>query len=100
LADCFPVLRNATFGITFLSMTTLTFKVPREMALQLERKAVRKRVPKSKILRTALARELKTSKEEPSLYDAMKGAIGCFKSGVKDLATNPKHMKGFGKWRK
>jgi hypothetical protein len=79
-------------------MTTLTFKVPREMALKLERESARKRVPKSKILRSALAKELKTSKEKPSLYDAMKGAIGCF-DGPSDLSTNPKYLKGYGKWR-
>ena len=81
-------------------MTTLTFKVPREMALKLERVSASKRIPKSKILRNALAKELKASKEKPSLYEAMKDAIGCFNSGVKDLATNPKHMEGFGKWRR
>ena len=77
-------------------MTTLTFKVPREMALNLERASLRKRIPKSQILRNALAKELKPSKEKANLYDAMKDAIGCFKSGVPDLATNPKHMEGFG----
>jgi hypothetical protein len=29
----------------------------------------------------------------------MKDGIGCFDSGKTDLASNPKHMKGFGKWR-
>jgi hypothetical protein len=68
------------------------------MALKLERVSASKRVPKSQILRTALAKELKTSREEPSLYEAMKGAIGCF-DGPSDLSTNPKYLKGYGKWR-
>ena len=32
-----------------------------------------------------------------SAYDVMRGACGCAASGVPDLATNPKHMKGFGR---
>ena len=31
-----------------------------------------------------------------SAYDMMKGAIGSLDSGVTDLATNPKHLKGLG----
>jgi predicted DNA-binding protein len=79
--------------------TTLTLKVPREMAAKLEAVAARKRVPKSKLMREALGTYLSKQKVEPSMYDLMKDAIGCFDSGVTDLATNPKHMEGFGKWR-
>jgi hypothetical protein len=66
----------------------------------LEAVSARKRVSKSKIVRDALTKELDKEKDEPSLYDLMEDAIGCFDSGKKDLATNPKHMKGFRKWRK
>ena len=36
--------------------------------------------------------------EEPSLYNelAKRGILGCFE-GPSDLATNPKHMEGFGR---
>jgi len=36
--------------------------------------------------------------DEPSLYNelARRGILGCF-DGPTDLATNPKHMEGFGK---
>jgi hypothetical protein len=30
----------------------------------------------------------------------MKDAVGCIDSGVTDLATNPKHMEGYGRSRK
>ncbi len=34
-----------------------------------------------------------------SLHDRMKDGCGIVDSGVTDLATNKKHMEGFGKWR-
>jgi hypothetical protein len=37
------------------------------------------------------------AKEEPSAYEVMKEARGCVDSGTTDLATNPKHMKNFGR---
>lgn len=33
----------------------------------------------------------------PTLHDLMEGACGIVDSGVSDLASNPKHMKGFGR---
>ncbi|MBA4386590.1 MAG: hypothetical protein C0404_01335 [Verrucomicrobia bacterium] len=32
-----------------------------------------------------------------SAFDVLKDACGCVDSGVSDLASNPKHMKGFGR---
>ena len=81
-------------------MTTITLKVPREMAAKLEAVAARKRVPKSKYVRNALDVALKKEKDEPSLYDLMRDAIDCVNSGKKDLATNPKYMKGYGAWKR
>ncbi len=34
-----------------------------------------------------------------SAHDLMKDGCGIVNSGVGDLATNKKHMKGFGRWR-
>jgi predicted transcriptional regulator len=81
-------------------MTTLTVKVPDEVAAKLKAVATRRRISKSQIVRDALVKELKSSPTKANLYDIMKEGIGCFDSGVTDLATNPKHMKGFGKWRR
>jgi hypothetical protein len=39
----------------------------------------------------------KKSRAERSLFDLMKGACGVVSSGVNDLASNPKHMKSFGR---
>jgi len=33
---------------------------------------------------------------KPGLHDLMKDACGVVKSGTSDLASNPKHLKGFG----
>lgn len=33
----------------------------------------------------------------PTLYDLMESACGIISSGIRDLATNPKHMQGFGR---
>lgn len=40
---------------------------------------------------------MEAAKSPASAFDAMRGACGCAASGVSDLATNPKHMKGFGR---
>ena len=37
------------------------------------------------------------SPPRPSLADLMKRAIGVIDSGVPDLASNPEHLKGFGR---
>lgn len=38
-------------------------------------------------------------KETPAAYRTLKDARGCVNSSVSDLASNPKHMKGFGRDR-
>ena len=35
--------------------------------------------------------------KRPTLHDLMKDSCGIVDSGVSDLATNPKHMEGFGR---
>ena len=35
-----------------------------------------------------------------SCYDSTKDLCGSFRSGVPDLATNKKYMKGFGEWKR
>ena len=39
-------------------------------------------------------------KANPSLHERMKEFCGIVDSGIPDLATNKKHMKGFGRSRK
>jgi hypothetical protein len=44
-----------------------------------------------------VSRTSQKSPRERSLAELMKKAQGMIDSGVPDLATNPKYMKGFGK---
>ncbi len=81
-------------------MTTITLKVPDELAQKLTAISELKRVSKSKIVREALAAVLRREKTRPNLYERMKNGLGCIDSGHKDLATNPKHLKGLGRWRR
>lgn len=49
-----------------------------------------------------LSERLSTSpagKKTPSLHDRMKDLCGIVDSGIPDLATNKKHMEGFGRWK-
>jgi len=46
-------------------------------------------------LRLVLA-EKQTGPQRPTLAARMKGARGMIRSGVADLATNPRHLEGFG----
>lgn len=82
-------------------MKTMTVKLPDELAVRLEKRAKRLGVSKSALLRQSLERDLAgkngAAEEEPSAYDLMKDGCGCVDSGVTDLATNPKHMEGFGR---
>ena len=50
-------------------------------------------------LRLVLAspRRATRSSARPTLHDLMKDSCGIVDSGVPDLASNPKHLKGFGR---
>jgi Arc/MetJ-type ribon-helix-helix transcriptional regulator len=78
---------------------TVSVKLPPHLDAQLKTAAEKKRVSKSQYIRDLLEAGLKKEKIKPSLYDLMKDGLGCFDSGKTDRATNPKYMKGFGKWR-
>ncbi len=83
-------------------MKTIAIKLPEDLDVRLAKRAKRLGVSKSEVAREALKQNLEESdsnsvEEEPSAYDVLKDDLGCFESGVGDLSTNPKHMKGFGK---
>jgi predicted DNA-binding protein len=95
-----PVLLSAEGGITVPLMKTLTVKLPDELVIRLEKRAQRLGMSKSALVRESVERALNgpgAVEEAPSAYDLMKEGFGCVNSGVGDLATNPKHMEGFGK---
>jgi hypothetical protein len=90
------VLTDAAFGNTTAAMPTLTVKLPTATAARLERIAARRHTTKSAVMREALEDRLRSSANEPSVYDLMKASFGLIDSGVRDLGHNPRHLKGFG----
>jgi hypothetical protein len=89
----------AVFGDTFAGMTTITCKVPEKLAAQLETAARVERRSKSALMREALEDRLKAKRRSSPVraFDLVKHLCGSIKGGPSDLATNPDHMKGFGK---
>jgi len=82
-------------------MTSLTIKIPTELKTRLEIEARFSGKSCSAIVRDSLEKRLKRKKKSTmSLYERTKHLCGSCNSGVPDLATNPKYMKGFGEWRK
>ena len=80
-------------------METLSLKLPKELSVQLEAAAKRRKASKKAIVRAALEKYL--AQEEPlppgSFAALTKEFIGCLDGGPPDLSHNKKHMEGFGK---
>jgi hypothetical protein len=86
-------------------MSTLTLQLSDALARRLDAASAARRIPRDQLAREALENALASQavafgEDGPSLYDVMQDAVGCVASGAGDLATNPKHMEGFGQWRK
>lgn len=77
-------------------MTTITCKISDDVSAHLEAAARQRRVPKSQIVREALAASFRKAKPKVSAFDLIKDACGIIKGGPKDYASHPKHLKGFG----
>lgn len=80
-------------------MTTVSVKLPKTLADQLEKQAELRGISKSALLRESLARELsKEAKQDETLsvFDLVRDDLGCLRSGLHDLSTNPEHLSGFG----
>jgi hypothetical protein len=77
-------------------MTTITCKIPDEVSAHLEAAARQRRVPKSQIVREALAASFKRRKSAVSAFDLIKDVCGIIKGGPKDYASDSRHLKGFG----
>jgi hypothetical protein len=75
---------------------TLSLKLPPRLRARLEQAAKKRGQTKSEVVRTALELYLNGDAAMPgSALEAARPWVGCVK-GPGDLATNPKHMKGFG----
>lgn len=77
-------------------MQTLTLKLSVGTAARLQRMAERRRTTKSAVMREALEDKLRSSANEPTVFELMKASAGSIDSGIRDLGHNPAHLKGFG----
>jgi predicted transcriptional regulator len=79
-------------------MTTISLKIPDELVSRVDAAARSKRTTRSALLREALEEKLRAldRKSPPSLFDQSADLCGIGESGTGDLASNPKHLEGFG----
>lgn len=79
-------------------MAIITCKIPDTLNARLEAEASRKLLSKSALVREALERSLGTPKPaKQTAFKRMKHLCGIVEDGPRDLSTNPKYMKDFGK---
>jgi predicted transcriptional regulator len=79
-------------------MPVITIRISRRESTRIARLAKQRKVTRSRLVRDALAGL--PDDEAASAYDDWKDTEGLIRSGVRDLATHPKHLKGLGAWRK
>ena len=77
-------------------MTTISLKIPDQLLETIEKESRRRGKTKSSLMREFLEKGLAEDKKEPSCYDLARDLAGSIKGLPRDLATNPKYMKGFG----
>lgn len=80
-------------------MITISFRLPDNLVALLKRAAKERRVSKSRLLRDCIERTLQSQPKQGqvSCYDLARDLAGSVKGLPRDLATNPKYMKDFGK---
>lgn len=77
-------------------MTTISLKLPAPLNLRVESEARRRRMTKSQVVRECVEQSLNGPAKDVSCHDLASDLAGSL-SGPKDLATNPKYLKGFGR---
>jgi len=77
----------------------ITVRVPESLTSRLRSRSRAKGATESELVREALESYLGKTKEGSSAYDLAEaaGIIGTARKLPKDLSTNPRYMKGFGK---
>ena len=75
--------------------TTMTIRLSREESARVATLAQKRKMTRSDLVRAAL--RLLEESQERSALDDLSDLVGVVKGAPRDLATNPKHMKGFGK---
>jgi Arc/MetJ-type ribon-helix-helix transcriptional regulator len=75
-------------------MPIMTIRLTRKESARVARLAKRRRVSRSEVVRQGIEA---LEGAEKSALDAWRDAVGIVKTGPRDLATNRKHLKGFGR---
>ncbi len=80
-------------------MPTISLKLPKHLHERLEKVSRARRTTKSSVVRESLEQTLGsgTIAEEASCYGLARDLAGSVKGLPRDLATNPKHLEGFGR---
>lgn len=80
------------------AMTTIPLKVPDELVSRMDAMARAKKTSRSALLREALEEKLKESarKAPLNLYEQSADLCGMGSSGLGNLASNSRHLDGFG----
>jgi len=75
----------------------ISLKLPDDLLADLGREAKARRVSKSALVREGLEAVLRNQRRRgASCYDLARDLAGTVKGLPRDIATNPKYMKGFG----
>ncbi len=78
-------------------MKTWTIKVPPELDERVARLAKQKGASRSDVVREALDRYLQDPEAvKGSIVERAGKLVGSLHGGPRDLASNPRHLKGFG----
>jgi predicted DNA-binding protein len=82
-----------------MASTRITVRVPQALTARLRNRSRAKGTTDSELVREALENYLGHSEVERSAYDLAEeaGIIGSARNAPRDLSTNPRHFKGFGK---
>ncbi len=80
-------------------MSTITVKMPDIMVEHLNSEAEKHKTSRSEFVRYCIDKVLsgQVVKEKPSFYELSKDLCGKQKGGPSDLASNQKHLEGFGR---
>jgi predicted DNA-binding protein len=77
----------------------ISVRVPDSLVRRLKKRSALKGSPESEVVREALEAFLSPAGSERSAYEVAEelGLIGCVRKAPKDLSTNRKYLRGFGK---
>jgi hypothetical protein len=93
------VLHSSMGRITVSRMSTISLKLPERLLELLEKESRSRRTTKSSLVREALEKSLaaRPPNGETTCFDLARDLAGSVKGLPRDLATNPRHMEGFGR---